>query len=648
MSFMSDLIFTLANRGIIWDSIRGFLSWIDSIFFMAITWFFQTIFVLANFELNSLYEDLLQRVYVILGIFMLFKLLVSFLGYLVNPDKINDKEQGAGKVVMRVILVFIMLLGLPVLFEVMTELQNRLIVTVPRIVIGENAGGDFFDDDTGDADISGIADAMTLSIYRGFVTVNKSDTCGANVNAIPNWQNVTDVANSINEPCPNDSKEYLYNYIPIIPIIVAVVMLYVIVCLNIDVAIRAFKLLILRTLSPVAVISYIDPKSSKDGIFSKWVKTFFSVWGSLFLNLALIYFVIYLIGRIFSGDFWGEFFAGVSSSDPFSTILVIIIIIIALLFFARQAPKFIMDALGIKNNGSFTKMLGMGSAALGGIGAARAAYRARNEYDQENHLGSHRIRNAAKSLFSGLGAVSAGGNAILSTDKPSLMTGYDAQAKNNATMLSRIASGSSVGGRLGAMYDMLLSGETEADRNERKIKAMEDFNKALGAIGSRAKDEMVKQDWTQSIVGKLKADGTWDYFMKDTSGSVVTGAINYKDFMARKNAAASSGLGEFEIQTSNGIRKISMADAERYQGLLLKGNESNYIERTIKGGDHEDAVMVSLEQDANEKSTITGFKVTDRDSVKQTQDQLSIDTTQLHRENVKHVANRRGQGNKGN
>lgn len=620
------------------SAFRLLFAFLDAIVYSFIAFLFRAIFNLANFELIGFYEILEQRVYVILGIFMLFKVTISIITYLVNPDKLSDKEQGVGKLVTRILTVLIMLIALPTVFSLMTEFQNKVLPVIPRVIMGTNST-------LKSEDVSGIVTEMSTTMLDGFA--HAKEGCGETKISDP-WQMLT----HINDPCnETDQKHiYKYDYLPIVSTVVGVLMCYVLFSLSISVAIRAFKLIILRMLAPVPVVSYIDPKSSKDGMFSKWTKTFINVWAELFIHIGLIYFIVYIIDFLLSGQAWLGFFDGLSG--PWAVIdgiVLLAFLIIGLLMFARSAPKFIMDALGIKSTGSFAKMLGMGAAALGGIGAARSAFRARQEYDQENRPGeNHRLRNLGASLFNGLGAVATGGNAVLSSDKPNLMTGYDAQAKSNATMLSRINAGSTLGGRLGAMGQMLIAGETTADMNERVIKNMEAFNKALGAIGSRAKDEMVKQDWTQSIIGKQRADGSWDYFMNDTSGSAVTGAINYKDFMARKNAAASSGLDKFEIQTTSGMVQISMADAERYQGLLLKGNESNYIERTISGGDHEDAVMVSLEQDANEKSTIPGFKVTDRDSVKQTQDQLNIDTTKLQRDNVRHVANRRGQGNKGN
>lgn len=648
---------------------RSLFAFLDYIVYYVITFLFRAVFNLANFELYGLFDAMEERVYVILGIFMLFKVTISLITYLVNPDKITDKEQGASKVVVRIITVLVMLIGLPTFFSLMTEAQNKFLPVVPRVIIGTDTTLD-------SEDVGGISENMALTMINGFA--HKKDRCDGG-----EFTSLEDFLNNINESCTDDDNTYKYDYLPIISTITGAIMCYVIFSLCINVAIRAFKLIILRSIAPIPIISYIDPKSSKDGAFASWRKMFFSTWAELFVQIGLIYFIVFIIDYMLSDDMWKGFFSGIDFSfvGVVDSIFLIAFLIIGLLFFAKQAPKFIYDALGIKSTGNFMRMLGMGATAVGGVGATRSAFRARQEYDAENS-GNTRLstlKNAGASLFSGLGSAAAGGNALLSTDKPNLTTGYDAQSKNNATMLSRINAGSTLGGRLGSMGQMLIAGETTADVNERNIKAMEDFNKALGSIGSRAKDEMVKQDWTYGNSG---------FTTLDAYGNKLQMQANYKTFMAKKNAAASAGETSFNydfiVRDKDGnvhtvTRKVEMEEANMNEGLILKTNEDNYIEKQVELknasdksqvmssdgktaiGNKYDSVMAANITDAEEKAVAVTdkdvtkdyysdgkFKISGRDSVKKTQDAISIDSTQLRRENEKHISNRRGQGNKGN
>lgn len=622
------------------DLFRWLFAFIDFFVYGFIEIFFRTIFNLANFELVGLYEIFEQRVYVVLGIFMLFKVTVSLITYLANPDKISDKEQGMSKVVIRIITVLVMLIALPTFFNLMTEFQNKLLPVVPRVIMG--TANTLKSDD-----VSGIASNMSLTLLQGFASYKEE--CTSSGTTTTTLSTISDFLEHINDRCEyNGRKIYAYDYLPGFSTIVGILMVYVLFSLCITVAIRAFKLIILRMIAPVPVVSYIDPKSSKDGMFSTWTKTFMSTWGELFLLLGIIYFVVYMIDYLLSADAWRGFFTGIT--NPIDGILLLAFLIVGLLFFARQAPKFFFDALGIKTKGNFMRMLGMGAAALGAVGAARASYRARNDYDAENNRGSHRLRNFGASLFSGLGSASAGGNAIMSSDKPNLMTGYDAMAKNNATALSRINAGSTLGGRLGAMGQALWAGETEADRNERKIKNLEAGKSALEAVKSRVSSEMVKKNWTFGDLGEFTEVTGYD--AAGNAITVTTSGIsaNYKSFMAAKNAAAAEGKSDFEFLDNNNHRhRITMQSANMQEGFLLKNNESNYIEQHVNGtvaANEIDRVLMSNISNAEQYNP--SIHITNRSSVTDNIDSIGLQIQDTKRENARHVANRRGQGNNGN
>lgn len=515
---LSDISFSMTKNWFI-DIFRALFAFLDFIVYFVIELLFRAVFNLSNFELYGMYEEIMDRIYVILGIFMLFKVTISLITYLVNPDKINDKEQGVGKLTSRVIIVLIMLIGLPTFFSLMTEAQNKLLPVVPRVIIGTA-------NKLSSEDVSGISSNMALTMIQGFAHVKDgcSNTPVENLSGF--LAHINDSCESSEGSTQGNSKAYAYDYLPIISTITGAIMIYVVFSLCISVSIRAFKLIILRSIAPIPVLSYIDPKSSKDGPFAAWRKTFFSTWAELFINLGIIYFIVYIIDFMLSGDAYKQFFPeGMLAIDE---VFFLAFIIIGLLMFAKQAPKFAMDALGIKSKGNFTRMLGMGATALGGIGAARAAYRARNEYDTDNNRGSHRLRNLGASLFSGLGAGMAGGNALLSSDKPTLMTGFDAMAKNNATALSRINAGSTLGGRLRTMGQTLLAGESDYDRMTRQIESYENANKALVAY----KNDLEKKALEQIGDGKkgIRVSVT------DAFGNSHTG-LNYSEFMTHTQGA---------------------------------------------------------------------------------------------------------------
>ena len=57
------------------------------------------------------FQDLTQSIYVVAGVFMLFRVLLGLIGMILNPDQVSDSNTGAGKMITRIIMVILMLLA---------------------------------------------------------------------------------------------------------------------------------------------------------------------------------------------------------------------------------------------------------------------------------------------------------------------------------------------------------------------------------------------------------------------------------------------------------------------------------------------------------------------------------------------------------
>lgn len=356
------------GRSIGMNLILQFFAGLDRITFTVFGWVMQAIFDIANTEIikDTVYSDFETRVYVILGIFMLFKVTISLLTYLVNPDKINDKESGMGKMVTRTIVVICMLIGLPFLFNLLNRAQPILLESLPKIIIGKDMS---INTNSGEAissslssQAAGISDRISWQVFQ--LALNEdtvTSMAGENINTVDGATSV------ITEPESTDHSSYKYYYLPFVGSVIALIMSFLMVGLCIDIAIRSFKLVILRMIAPIPIISYIDPKSAKDGAFNGWVKALTSTWLDLFVRLGIIYFVLFMIDEVILK--WNV------NLDTRNAV-VVVFLIVGLMFFAKQAPKFIMDILGIKGGKGlgvgFGGALAAGGALLGGAGLAGA------------------------------------------------------------------------------------------------------------------------------------------------------------------------------------------------------------------------------------------------------------------------------------
>ena len=360
---MYNLVFMLESRGIGFNTVRTIFTSLDRAAFWAFKTATQAIFDLTDVNIfsNGQYNKFMDRIYALIGVFMLFKVIITLLGYLVNPEKIADKNEGLSKIIGRIIVSICMLAGLPFLWNLIfgenvvndKSLTEIMVESVPRLIIGRQSNKD------GIKEVSGTAAENLAWTTYNIVFHNKDGSmitdCGGEVCTIK-W--AVDNVNNAGET--NDV--YKYDYIPFLGMVIGIVMAFIMIGIAIDVAIRIFKLFILRMIAPIPIISYILPKSTKDGgTFNNWVKTLISTWADLFIKLGIIYFVLYMIDELVLSH------NPITGADVtgFRYIAIMTFVIIGLLFFARQAPKFITDLLGIKNS--------KGSVGLGGVLAGAGA-----------------------------------------------------------------------------------------------------------------------------------------------------------------------------------------------------------------------------------------------------------------------------------
>ena len=94
----------------------------------------------------------------------------------------------------------------------------------------------------------------------------------------------------------------------------------------------------------------MDPNGSKDNMFNSWTKTLIATYIDLFVRLAAIFFVLFIVTELLARGTYGG--GGYSGTNHYG-IIGWIIITLGLLNFARQAPKFVSDMLGIKGLGGF-------------------------------------------------------------------------------------------------------------------------------------------------------------------------------------------------------------------------------------------------------------------------------------------------------
>lgn len=401
------------------DLIRTVLvTVIDRPAFLILNVVYQVFFNVATVELfsNVTVRTIYYRCQMVIGIFMLFKFAVTILEGIVDPTRITDKKQGAGKIITRIITSLVILalitpINIPnpankweeqlknngIIFGALYSLQDRILTnnTLGKLILGT-----LEDSDAKNNSVAEAGSQFAKSIAQSFIRYNlKSGTLDpppdggeyedvisnrvcttySDVEDKYNNGNTQEILSLVNLECGAQNggnlsstlkkvfggAQYVFAYSPIGGICAYIISI-ILIGFTVDIAIRAIKLAVLRLIAPIPIISHmnISAKESKGAdSFSLWVKSLTTTYLDLFIRLAVLYFVLALIQQMISpGGVRIKLGTGLPGA------LAFVFVVIGLLLFARQAPKFFEDALGLQGTMS---NIGL-SAILSGAGAIRA------------------------------------------------------------------------------------------------------------------------------------------------------------------------------------------------------------------------------------------------------------------------------------
>lgn len=357
--------------------LRSLFGTIDGILGWAASTLYTLIVQIANVDIfgNYIYT-MMGRIYTFLAIFMLFKLSISVVNYVLNPDQLTDKSKGFGKLIQNVIIVMALIIMTPQIFNWAYKLQAAILNTnvLYTIVTGKPNDSSYDYSDlqgltskeiveklTKNAEDSGDMikyELLSTFIYNEYSedehTAVKSDGTLCNKETTGSYSVAYDClmdGDTINNTSGSSSdkhygakKGFRNEYKILVSTLCIGFAAYVFLVTAFDVALRCVKLGALQLMAPVPIISMLDPNSGKSGMFSKWLKECKNTYLSLFTRLISVYFAVEVIrGLTEPGRFvW----YGTDVAVGFGFVKVFVIL--GLLMFAKQLPKFIEDATGIK------------------------------------------------------------------------------------------------------------------------------------------------------------------------------------------------------------------------------------------------------------------------------------------------------------
>lgn len=542
---------------------------LDGIIYKFADWALRGFFEIAKLSgnmsfLNIDVQSIVYRVMALAGVYALFRLAFMLINYIMNPDKTNEVSKNGGSYVKNIIIAVVLLISSSFIFEQMGRLQNLIIDghVIENIIYGANADTDavslsneknskkfvnnvfllFFEDENNmctDPNVSNKSTAYSIITTGG-------DVCN-------NLSLVQSGDNGIDSLIPVQNN---FNYTPVISGIAGIVMIYYFVVYTIGLARRMIKLIVLQIISPIPIVTSIDP--SQKGKLSKFARTYFDVWLQLFIRILTVY-LAFVVCSIISNSGGVSSITNAASSGMLLEIgpILTLFVYIGIFQATKELPKLLEDALGTKiapdthgqGLGSLLKTIvgaGVGTtvgAVAGGVGGG--------------------VQGALTGALSG-GLSGAANMANAKNVGAGVAAAVGAVRKGYGTGLATVAAGG-VAGLAQAKFDNFTGRNARIDREvasaEKNFNAHENFEKAVMSDYAKSKDN------NGNIIGTMDytSDAAWMSANQDLNDYLKTHTETFRDQneVDRLQDNVDSALFEFNNSERGAELKANMERAEQ-------------------------------------------------------------------------------------
>lgn len=318
-------------------------------------------------------QGIVNRISLIIGLFMVFRVTFAFVQYIVDPDAMLDKKKGAANIIKKIIISIVLLGSTSTLFNLAFKAQDLIIDNqiIGKIIFNSSSSNGYDSDSlySTPENPSTFGGRLSAEVFSAFYRLNPEaspkdsdqedcktwltnddgnsgysklkEKIAQNKGALSGYKN-SPAAICLNEQ--DSSDEYIVDFDAggFLALAFGIAVLYTIFIFTIQVGVRVIQLAYLQIIAPIPIIMYITPKGDEQ--LKKWGQQCSTTFLDFFMRCTIIYFAILVIQNIWETGFIGKLLsAGTESSNGWETMYVGVIMIIAVLTFAKKVPNLIKE-----------------------------------------------------------------------------------------------------------------------------------------------------------------------------------------------------------------------------------------------------------------------------------------------------------------
>lgn len=390
MLFITSLISISSVATWIFLPLNAIFLTLDGIVYSLLAYTYKIFMLIAQLNYNVLYawvSPLVDRVNAIILVIIMFKIGYTLIQYMINPDKLDDTKAGGPALIKNIGICAGLLIIYSFVFSVLNEVTLLMIgvpdgyefTTLKEIAditnTGEEKGGFvsrlIFGSESNNVENFGKEIAITTLSTFLYTKPGETSPLDKIYNEIQNSDLESIDMMRIVEVVARIGKDVEYKW-PIVSTAAGLYLAWQIIKLSIELAIRIFKLIVLQTIAPLAIVSIVDGGTSNQ-TWKSYTKALIGTWTDAFVRVGSLFIATAFIGK---------FFAERSELLPEAVGLTKGLITLIMLFAAFQCVKLIPNLLnqifpgmgtGEDHTKGFGKLLGgIAGAGLGAISGAAA------------------------------------------------------------------------------------------------------------------------------------------------------------------------------------------------------------------------------------------------------------------------------------
>lgn len=390
MSFITSLISISSVATWIFLPLNAIFLTLDGIAYSLLAYTYKIFMLIAQLNYNVLYawvSPLVDRVNAIILVIIMFKIGYSLIQYMINPDKLDDTKAGGPALIKNIGICAGLLIIYSFVFSVLNEVTLLMIgvpdgyefTTLKEIAditnTGEEKGGFvsrlIFGSESNNVENFGKEIAITTLSTFLYTKPGETSPLDKIYNEIQSSDLESIDMMKIVEVVARIGKDVEYKW-PIVSTAAGLYLAWQIIKLSIELAIRIFKLIVLQTIAPLAIVSIVDGGTSNQ-TWKSYTKALIGTWTDAFVRVGSLFIATAFIGK---------FFAERSELLPKAVGLTKGLITLIMLFAAFQCVKLIPNLLnqifpgmgtGEDHTKGFGKLLGgIAGAGLGALSGAAA------------------------------------------------------------------------------------------------------------------------------------------------------------------------------------------------------------------------------------------------------------------------------------